>query len=152
MKKAKPEKTRKYFLHYYTTDFHRCVVGLVGDPKAAAPELRHLWKDRPDVGRGVVEDYVGIDAEFDYETLTAGKSGATKRYDDGVILMWFPTLPDDCTLVHELVHCMQRIRESLGIQDDEFEAWTVDSLFEHFQAKFRKDRDIPFENPKAVHQ
>lgn len=152
MKKAKTEKPRKYFLHYYTTDFHRCVVGLVGDPKAAASELRHLWKSRPDIGNDVVKSYTGIDAEFDYKTLTAGKSGAVKQYDSGIILMWFPTLPDDNTLVHELVHCMQCICGSLGIQDDEFEAWTVDRLFEHFQEKFRKDRDIPFVNPKVVHQ
>lgn len=146
-KSLSTEKKAKYFFHYYRNDFHRTTAVLVGDVDAAAPEIHKTWKSREHADK-ILEHFRSVAREFDYTELVGNKSGRTLELEGGgTFLVWFPVIPCDHTLVHELLHCVQFMCNDLRIQDDEYEAYMLEALFEHFQPKFREDSKVPFEPP-----
>lgn len=148
--KATTDKPRKYFLHWYTNDFQRVAMVLVGDVKAAAPELRRAWEKRTAADK-VIAAFEDISGGFDYANLVANKSGvATKLDGGGVSVAWFPVIPTDPVLVHELTHCVQFMCEDLNIDDWEYQANMLEALFGFFRDKLREDSALPFSPPDGA--
>lgn len=146
-KKSKSTKKAKHFLHYYQNDFHRTVVVLVGDVDSAEYEIRKAWKDQ-DHANDMIKGFKRLAKDFDYESLVANKSGrADEVRGGGTFLAWFPVIPEDHTLLHELLHCVQYMRDDLHIDDWEYEAYMLETLFEHFQTKLHEDSKVPFDVP-----
>lgn len=146
-KNLSTEKKAKYFFHWYKIDFHRTVAVLVGSPEAAVPEFHRTWKKRS-YADSVADTFRELEDQFDYERLIANKSGSAKKVGGGgTVVAWFPAIPTDPVLVHELLHCVQMVSEDLNIEDWEYEANLLEILFEHFQAKLHEDSKVPFDVP-----
>lgn len=141
-------KKAKYFLHYFQNDFHRTVIVLVGDVRSAEYEIRKVWQRPQDHVNDIIEEFKRLAKGFDYDSLVANKSGrADELQGGGTFLAWFPVIPQDHTLLHELLHCVQYMCDDLHIKDWEYEAYMLETLFEHFQTKLHEDAKVPFDVP-----
>lgn len=146
-KKQSEAKKAKHFFHYYRNDFHRTTAVLVGDVDSAISEIRETWKSREHADK-VIEGFRELSRGFRYDELVANKSGrADELQGGGTFLAWFPVIPQDHTLLHELLHCVQYMCDDLRIKDWEYEAYMLETLFEHFQTELRKDAKVPFDIP-----
>lgn len=142
---SKATRPRKYFFHWYKIDFSRTIAVLVGSPEAVVPEVRRTWKKRP-YADAITATFRELESQFDYEHLIANRSGSAKAVGGGgTVVAWFPAIPTDPVLVHELLHCVQMVSENLNIENWEYEANLLEVLFEHFQKKFSEDATLPFE-------
>lgn len=142
---SKATKPRKYFFHWYQIDFHRTIAVLVGSPEAAVPEIHRSWKKRA-YADAIADTLRELESQFDYEHLIANRSGAAKAVGGGgTVVAWFPAIPTDPVLVHELLHCVQMTAENLNIEDWEYEANLLEIMFDHFQKRLHKDATLPFE-------
>lgn len=141
MEVSTKEKT-VHVMHWYQNDFGRWTFLFIGD----------IVKLKDDVRREFGKAYKGDMADELCNSLDELYRGFTTNGGDparfgrctytpkGIAAMWFPVPPATSTLVHEILHSVQSIADDLGIDDDEYEAYSVQFLLEHFQEKLDEDR------------
>lgn len=144
------KKVNRYFLHWYKNDFERTVVVLVGNNKAAEPEIRRYWKDK-EAADSIIRGFAEIVEDYPFGKLTDNRSGR-QGWNPPVAIVWFPVIPEIPTLAHELLHCVQSFGVDMHIRDDEFDAYTLDYLLDFFKTKLEADAKKPFDpgNPTGV--
>lgn len=143
---AKRRGKVRYFLHWFRTDYGRKVVVLVGDPSAAAREIRrHFQKD---VATMLVSTFLDAYEGYRWGELEDDESGREKKCDWGYSVVWFPLVPHIGVLVHELCHATQDVCADMGIEDREFFAYTLDLFVQYFHERMEKDRKIPFDQTR----
>lgn len=136
------------FIHWFTTDFHRTVVLVVGSTKSTKDEIFKAWKKYDDGFAEYLYDRLcDLERKYDYEEMKIpDRSGITWTNDQDVCICWFPTFPQVSCLAHELLHATQGICASLGIKDQEFEAYQLQALLDYFLEKLEEDKKKDFVN------
>ena len=135
---------RKSVVHWCSADPYRyMVMTVVGDPEDG---LRRLATSlRPADGFGEALGFFAKDVPFDDPMLGFCRVGRCySKGGDSVI--WFPRYPEISTLVHELLHAVQAVMESAGVEDGrgEADAYLMAMLTSFFGNAFAKDvkRDL----------
>lgn len=142
MEDKKTTPAARHFLHWYRTDYGRKIVVLIGDPKSASREIKRNFPK--EVCEMLNENFTDMCDSYRWGKLDDKRSGREACLDYGYFALWFPQIPDVPVLAHEILHAVQDICENMHIHDNEFEAYTLDMLFEYFLAKLNHDATKPF--------
>lgn len=140
----KKKSTVDFFAHWYLVDTGKLMTALVvGNHDAAIKYLRKEGLCRTDDDTEIVRTLLnqGVEGYRPPHDLSACNRTGRTLFDEagGISIMWFPVVPTDAVLAHEILHCVQDIMRSTGINDDEFAAYTLANLFEHYQEKLKED-------------
>lgn len=148
MKKASGR--RRHFLHWYKTEFGRMVVYVVGDAVSAVRDVKRYFgsKDSAPMVDAICSEESRFWEENGSGGLTLSDCGRVMGIDTCLSVMWFPVIPSDKCLVHELLHCVQNISAGAGINDREFDAYMLEALFQFFKEKKDADARVGLEKRK----
>lgn len=146
MKKiAKKKPNVKALAHWCALDIGQLMTVLVvGDPETAVKDLRKggLCRNKDDAQ--IIRQMLNQQVEEyhpPHDRAYCNRTGNTLFNEEcGVSVMWFPVVPEDATLAHEVLHCVQNLMHATGIEDEEFAAYTLALFFRHYQGRLREDQ------------
>lgn len=130
-----------HVMHWYRNDFKRWTFLFIGDVAKLKDDVRRESGKR--YGEMAADLCAALDEMSRGFTTNGGdpaRFGRCAYNPKGLAAMWFPVPPATSALVHEILHSVQSLADDLGIDDDEYEAYSVQYLLEYFQGKLDEDR------------
>lgn len=131
-----------HVMHCYQNDFNRWTFLFIGDVAKLKDDVRREFGKRYE-GEMADDLCAALDEMSRGFTTNGGdpaRFGRCAYNPKGLAAMWFPVPPATSALVHEILHSVQSLADDLGIDDDEYEAYSVQYLLEYFQEKLDEDR------------
>lgn len=131
-----------HVMHWYSNDFNRWTFLFIGDVAKLKDDVRREFggENETDMADELCKALDDMSRGFTTNGGDPARCGKCVYNPKGLAAMWFPVPPVTSILVHEILHSVQSLADDLGIDDDEYEAYSVQHLLEYFQGKLDEDR------------